>query len=149
MCWPKKAGLLSSSQPSHQPCTILCLSCSSWLLASSIMDPALVLPYCDNSSHPQLCANKYLFGFVAMFAATAIPWPLFLNVQNMWLSASLSSSALLQEQTCSRGQPIACCHLSRKVLACTCPKLLLNKILKISACYEGWRRVTEPASQPA
>lgn len=75
--WPEKAGLLSSTQPSHQPCTILCLSCSSWLLESSTVDPALVLPYCDNSSHSQFCANKYLFGFVAMFSATASPWPCF------------------------------------------------------------------------
>lgn len=71
--WPKKAGLLFSS---HQPHTILCLSCSSWLLASSIVDPALVLPYCDNS-HPQLWANKYLFGFVAMFAPLQAHGPCF------------------------------------------------------------------------
>jgi len=38
------------------------------------MDPALVLPYCDNSSYPQLRTNKYLCGFVAMYyAATASP----------------------------------------------------------------------------
>lgn len=137
MCTGQKK--LGCCPPPSPPITlvpsILCLSCSSWLLASTTVDPALVLPYCDNSCHPQLCANKYLFGFVAMFSTTASPWPLFLIAQNMWLSARLSSSALLQEQTSPGGQRIAYCHLLRKVLACTCPKLLLNKILKISACY--------------
>lgn len=37
-------------------------------------------------------------------------------------------------------------RITRKVLARTCPKLLLNKILKISVCYGGW--LNQPVNLP-
>lgn len=52
------------------------LSHFSWLLALSIMDPALLLPYCDNSPYPTVC--QYLCGFGAVYYdATMSLWLIF------------------------------------------------------------------------
>lgn len=98
-CWPKKAGLLCSTHPSHWPWlpenrfVYQWLSSFSWLLASFIVDPALVLPYCDNSSHPS-CAPVSICG--TLLPCIITPLLVFLIAQQIWLFTRHWKSSAVQ-----------------------------------------------------
>lgn len=130
--WPKKAGLLSSS---HQPCTILCLSCS-----SCFWHPALwILPWFSPTVTIALTPSCVPINIYLALLPCLLP----LQAHGPCFSlpttcGSLKGSPALlscRNKHVPGEQLIAYCHLSRKALACTCPKLLLKNILKISAHY--------------